>query len=404
MRVLYIAPGAPITPDYSGASIRYYQNFMALTRLYGAVDVFRVCEQSQAAKTDEFERQSSVARQVHDLARSWQDYMLPPNPRQSRLEHLWQSAIDPVRYEFKFTPDVCLAIARQIKQYDPEFIWVERAELAAALINHTPDIPWILSQHDIGSYIWRIRFGSHTLAQRWNQFSYRRAEARVFQAAPLIVTGSSSDAQRSNKLGAKHVEVIPVAYDFILPEPAIRTSSVTPVYISHVGSLETTANRVGLDAYLRTVHPQIREAGAILQIIGDDSRLKEPLQSLLRGANAQLKGFVPDLTQVLHPFNIAIIPYEFDSGYRTKLPLLFNHAQVVVTTRAAVNGMWIDGLETVCVALDRLEEFPEALLRLIGDSAERERLGRAAYAFYKAHFTLDAVMERYRTAVNRLFP
>ncbi len=402
MRVLYIAPGEPITPDYSGASSRYYQNFAALTRLYGALDVIRLCDPRKSARTSEFEQQSSVAQQVHHQANSWRDVALPPERKESRLARMWQSTVDPVGYEFKFTPQICSALAAQIKQHDPTLIWVERTELAAALINLDLSIPWILSQHDIRSYIQRIRSGSDTLLKRWNQFACQRAETLIFRAAPLIITGASGDAKRSDALGAKRVEVIPMAYDSTLPAPAPQTAADTPVTISHLGSLETTANRVGLEAYLRVVQPQIRSADAVLQIIGDDSRLREPIQSLLSAAKADLKGFVPDLSDVLHPFNIAILPYEIDSGYRTKLPVLFNHAQAVVTTRAAVSGMWLDGLDQVCVVVERLEDFPQVLTRLMANPAERERLGRAAHAFCEQHFTLDAVIEQYRSVIDSL--
>jgi glycosyltransferase involved in cell wall biosynthesis len=175
-----------------------------------------------------------------------------------------------------------------------------------------------------------------------------------------------------------------------------------------VGSLETTANRVGLEAYLRKVHSHVmmacREKGLEPQlwIIGDASRVKEPLAGLLHRSNAVLKGFMPDLSSVLRAFDLTILPYEHDSGYRTKLPLLFSYAQVVVSTRAAVAGTRLEGLQEVCVLLDRLEEFPDAIARLAADSAERERLGRAARAFFERHFTHEVVRDQYRIVIESI--
>ena len=274
-------------------------------------------------------------------------------------------------------------------------------ELAATLLDIAPAVHWIFSQTDVRSHIQRIRTGNTSLLMRWADLTCIRAEKQIFRTMPLIVTGSYSDGKRSKALGAQRIEVIPMAYDTVLPAPAADAPVDQDVYIAHLGGLETTANRIGLEAYLRKVHPSVREAAA-LWIIGDDSKLKEPLKTLLYEANADLKGFVPDLGEVLRPFNIAILPYEHDSGYRTKLPVLFNYAQVVVTTEAAVAGMWIDGLDHVCVVLDSLEDFPAALLRLIDQPDERERLGRAAHAFFADHFTLDAVLDRYRAIMRSL--
>ncbi|MEO8392405.1 MAG: glycosyltransferase [Chloroflexota bacterium] len=400
-RILYVVRGEPISPDYSGASSRYDQNFAALTRLYGALDVLRLDEAAAFDRTYAFEQQSETAQRVRQQAASWQDVMLPVyTPAHSRAGRLWEALADPVTVEFRIKQETLAALRDQIERCKPDLIWVEGTRLAAPLTKiHTP-LPWILSQHDILSNVHLIRRGNDTLAKRWKLLLARRAEARVLSASPLIVTGSTSDMQRSQALGAPRVEVIAMAYESLLPAPVEPASA--PLYIAHLGSLETTANRAGLEAYLRKVQPELSRAGVSipLMIIGDASKLKDPLLSLLRDAHADLKGFVPDLGEVLRPFNLAILPYESDSGYRTKLPVLFNHAQVVVTTRAAVQGMWIDGLDQVCVVLDRLEDFPAAITRLLAAPDERERLGRAAHAFYAAHWTLDTVLDAYRRLID----
>jgi len=401
-RILFVAPAEPIAPDFSGASSRDYQNFAVLTQLYAPLDVLRLGEETAFSRTYTFERRSKSALQAKQQVARWQDVTISAPAALSRPIRWTRSLTDPASLEFKVTPQVLAVLRERIAASAPDLIWVEGTALAAALIKTRASDRWVLSQHDVRSNVMNIRRGSDTLSKRWRQFVSQRAEAQVLAATPLIVTGSSSDAERSKALGAKQVELIHMAYDALLPAPSGKPESLA--YIAHLGSLETTANRIGLEAYLRKVQPELSRAGAAvpLWIIGDHSRLKEPLQSLLREAQADLKGFVPDLGQVLRPFNIAILPYEQDSGYRTKLPVLFDHAQVVVTTRAAVQGMWIDGLDRVCVVLDRLEDFPAAILRLIDQPDERERLGRAAHEFYAAHWTLDAVIEQYRRLVDRM--
>ena len=293
-------------------------------------------------------------------------------------------------------------MAAQIERLRPDVIWVERTELAAVVMKATKSDRWILSQHDIRSHVLRIRRQQMSVVQRWWLSVSQRAETQVLRAAPVIVTASSTDASRSVKMGAKNIRLITMAYDQIMPEPNVPAEQ--DVYIAHLGSLETTANRVGLEAYLQKVHPLIRSTlqkySVPLLVIGDASRLKEPLKSMLEEADADLKGFISDLSTVLRPFNIVILPYEHDSGYRTKLPLLFNYAQVVVATRAAISGMQVEGLDQVCVIVEKLENFPAVLLRLIADPAERQRLGQAAYQFFEAHYTFDSTLEQYRAVVD----
>ena len=177
------------------------------------------------------------------------------------------------------------------------------------------------------------------------------------------------------------------------PAPGLR--------IVHLGGVETTANRVGLEAYFRRVHERVfaacRTVGVTpeLRLLGDMSTAKPPLRAMIDASRAVLTGHVTDFDAALRPFDVTIIPYEHDTGFRSKLPLLMSHGQVVVATRASVAGSWVDGLDRVCRIVDRLDEFPETLASLAADIIERERLGRAAAEFYDQHFTHERVAPGY---------
>lgn len=173
--------------------------------------------------------------------------------------------------------------------------------------------------------------------------------------------------------------------------------------IVHLGSTETTANRIGLQAYFQEAHEQVvtlcREQKIELQLwlLGDTSRAKEPLAGQIRRSGAKLTGHVTNFDATLRPFDVTIIPYEHDTGFRSKMPLLFRYGQVLVSTRAALAGSWVEGLEKACVVVDSIADFPQAIANLAADPAERERLGRAANAFFNQHFSHAHVQNHYAT-------
>ena len=315
--------------------------------------------------------------------------------------------LDPVGLEFPTAAGISVLVREAVRRVQPDLIWSEHVEPAAGVAGLALQVPWVYSHHDWLYRLRRIRHGAPRLRDRWWLIVCRRAERTVIQAASWVVTGSFSDARRIEHVREGGVRVIPVAYAATAPF-SLDKEAFTDVRIVHLGSLETTANRIGLEHYLRTTHAsvmaQCRNQGIepSLWIVGDASRMKEPLRRALREARTMLTGFVSDLTTVLRPFDISILPYEHDSGYRTKLPLLFKYAQVVVTTRSAIQGSLMPGLDEVCLVCDRLDDFPAAITSVAANPERREQLGKAAYTFFKRHFTHEAVGRQYRGLIDQV--
>jgi glycosyltransferase involved in cell wall biosynthesis len=293
-----------------------------------------------------------------------------------------------------------------LSEVQPDLVWAEGIELAAALavLNAAKWMPeWVYSQTDIQFRVRQIRARSNqplTLYERAMIAITRRAEIEVFKAAPHIITGSTTDAARIREMANRKdgVRVIGMSYA-ATPIELKSPHAVTPI-VTHLGSLETTANRAGLEAYLRKAHPFLPNVP--LWVIGEAGSVKPPLKDLLNDPRVEFKGYQPNLGAVLRPYDIAILPYEHDTGYRTKLPLLMGYGQVVVTTRAAIAGTQIEGIEQACMVVDRVEEFVGAIQRLCEDTGERMRLGDAARVFFEKHFTHEAVSGAYAALLKEI--
>lgn len=406
-RVLFIIPAAPVTSDYSGAAARHTQNLAGLEAVADEVHVVRVHMNGALALIREREMASPSAQALISGASSWRELQCEPRLNGGvKLATLARTLVDPVGFEYPDAEDTGALLKRVTDEVQPDLVWVEGTELGAAVARSTGK-PWVLSHHDLAYRVRAVRHRATNLRDRWFLRVCRRAEERVTRAAACIVTGSRTEAERLKVAGCRRVEIVPVAYDRDASDARTLETS-RALRIVHLGSLETTANRLGLESYLRKSHAAVvalcRQQGIEPQlcIIGDASKLKEPLAGLLKRSRAVLMGFASELSQALKPFDVAILPYENDTGYRTKLPLLLKHAQVVVTTRAAVAGSVVDGLERACVILDRLEEFPAAIARLAAEPSTREILGRTAQALFEERFTSDAVRIEYVRLIDSL--
>jgi len=403
-RLVFVYPDAPLTANYSGAASRYAQNFHALRQLCSEIHVLRV-HSDEALPIRHSEEVTDEAQSAQKSATSWQEIdCVLSGHKQGRWQRLITSLIDPLHSEFPAASVLAQQLRQKLEAQSPDILWIEDALPAAASSLLCPAVGWTYSHLDILHRVRRIRAAHLSYSARWSLKMCRRAEISVARAAPQIVTGSATDGERLRVMGCKRVAVLGMAYDKGMPSSE-TSCPAEDVRIVHIGSLETTANRVGLTAYLQKAHRAVvtacRQKGKYPQlwVIGDATRIKEPLAHLLQEANAIVCGFVPDLSQVLRPFDISILPYEHDTGYRTKLPLLLKHEQVVVATRASIISSLTDGLENACLLHDHLEGFAATIANLAIQPDERKAIGRKARMFFEQKCTMEAIRPQYERLI-----
>jgi len=408
---LFIFADTPLASNHSGAASRYHQNFTALAELCEEVDVLRLHTQDGYPSVLDFEKDSLEHQTAQQKARLWLDLEIDSSaPSRSYSQVFTECLFTPLKFIYPHLVENANKIREKVEVIAPDFLWVEHSEPAALVSSLNLNIPWIFSHIDILPRIRQVRYPIKNLRDRFFLTAYDRAEVQIDHAPTAVITASTTEADwlrqvRSN--GQKgSVHYIPMAY---LGDPVLPVGSSSPdVRIIHLGSLETTANRAGLTSYLEKVHHRVigslQETGLSceLWILGDSSRVKSPLRELLERSKAILAGYVPDLEAVLRPYDIAILPYEFDTGFRTKLPLFFKFYQVVVATRQGVAGTNLDGLENVCILTDTVDEFPKVISELVQDEEKRRELAQKAADFYQSNFRFDSVLPRYQQVLESL--
>jgi glycosyltransferase involved in cell wall biosynthesis len=296
----------------------------------------------------------------------------------------------------------------------PEFSWVEWGLCGAVMARSRPRQPWVYAHHDWAHRLAGVRAKisgrAPPLSDRLCEYNMQKTEHWIARQATAVVSGSATEAREMEMIGCSNCYVIPTAYE-AAPPPGFSARPLLPLRIVHLGALSTTANYAGLQSYLTKVHPMVQEEFAKnklqppeLSIIGDTSRAKPKLLDQLRAAGATIHGHVTDLSTVLRPFDVAIIPYEQNTGTRTKLSLLFNHAQMVLATAQSVAGSKEIQPGENCLVVSDLSEFPRALLEVARNGSYREALGRAARALFEERFTYAAQQPLFAQVLQSLNP
>lgn len=381
---------------------------MALNRLASEVHVLRLLEHTWHEKVVRYEEEEddSLQHALRPQATTWQDLCYHrPKAFHGRTDLVWQTLSGPLTLSFPEVPELSRQLREKLESIKPDFVWAEWALSGAVAAASRLRVPWIYAHHDWGYRLAALRRAAAPNTSCWSdqllQWSLRQAEIQIVRKSTAVVTGSQTEAREIRAVGGNNVSVIPTLYRSVA---VVGHETPTQPRIVHLGGLGTTSNHLGLKAYLERVHPQLTgpsQNALALWIIGDTTRGKPELLRQLKDIGARVTGHVRDLGTVLRPFDLAIIPYEHNTGTRTKLSLLFNYAQVVLATNASVAGSpeLVNGRN--CVLLDSLDQFPNAIISLLSDPARRARLGQAAKATFERCFTLDAQLPAFERVLSQ---
>ena len=234
----------------------------------------------------------------------------------------------------------------------------------------------------------------------------RRAERRLHARTPHLLFASERD--RAAVLGATGGgEVLPNGVD--LEHWSRRTPPSRAARVAFTGVMRFRPNE---DAALRLVDrilPLIRAAVPDVELVLAGRDPRPALVTAARGRpGVVLTGARPDLRPDVESAAVFCAPLRFASGIQNKLLEAMALEVPVVTTPVAAAGLRINGeVPPVLVARDDAE-LAAAVVRLLRDPSERERLGTAGRRYVERHFSwerstaaLEATLERATTGSRR---
>jgi glycosyltransferase involved in cell wall biosynthesis len=165
-----------------------------------------------------------------------------------------------------------------------------------------------------------------------------------------------------------------------------------------VGGFRHAPNVDGGLWFAQEVFPLVRAQlpDVVFHCIGSDPT--PAVQALAKQDGILVHGHVPDLAPAMDGMRIAVAPLRFGAGVKGKINLSMAHAQPVVATSCAVEGMHLQDGVDVLVA-DEAESFADAVVRLYRDQSLWELLSHHGKENVELHFSMEAARE----VVRRIF-
>jgi hypothetical protein len=405
-KCLFVMEDWPITPIATGGASALIYSHLELVAHSAERVVLVILANPQnslgfeAYKQSQPELWKSVSRwcdEVHVLDFS------PTTNRMSAPDRLLRSFFEPAWYsygELISSPDE-QRLKELIEDIAPDWIWAEHLIPATLVHQIVHDRPVIYSHHDWRWKIKSLRTAPKSPKQRLNYWFSKKHETKLVQQATGCVSGSASELEEMSNLGVQKLGYFPATYDPI--DPAFETVVEKPPRIIHLGSMQATANQLGLQRFLQVCWPILSRSinpAPELWVIGNLDGAIPELLGALQQKNIVCTGIVPDLKTVLRPFDIHIVPWEYDTGTRTRIPLVLNHAQVLVSTRAAASCFSHLQHDHDCVLAKDLYEMIDAIRVLYSDTEKRMRLALTGQETFLRFFTRAAQQTHFNSFIH----
>lgn len=240
--------------------------------------------------------------------------------------------------------------------------------------------------------------GQARLLNRIDLEVIRRAERRIATGWDGVSVCTDADsATLRQAFPSASVFKIPnvVDRDWLAPRPADGTFRLL-----FVGNLRFEPNAMGLAAFMAEAWPLVRAAvpHARLSIVGINPSDETRRYAMLDGV--ELHANVPLVQPHYAACDAVIAPILFGSGTRIKILEAMAYGRPVISTSIGAEGLGLqDGRELLLA--DGMTGFADAVVRLAGNPALRERLAGNARRAQQAGFGPDAMTGALRLALGR---
>lgn len=416
MRCVFFIEDYPITPDSAGgAPALSYSHLELLAHAGAEIHLVTLTNPRRQLGFREYVvRQPEVWARVEGWCASHRTIRIEHEETRSEpLRNFARALRDPVRYVCPEAQEAVVADFKQtVAQLRPDFIWAEHRVPAMLAERAATGVPIVYSHHD---WEWALRQLRHeakketlgrgqNLRARFGVWQTKRAEHATVRGVAACVSGSVTEAAEFRELGARRAAYFPTTY-----EPADlgggRRDAAGRLRIIHLGGMQGSRNQLSVSRFLKhSWFPSCDRhvASPELWMVGSMKSAPDELMDELRRARAVCTGFVRDLGEALRPGDIHVVPWELATGTRTRIPVALNHAQALVSTRAAASCLpeLRDGEN--CVLVEDLGEMGRAIAALLDDPARRQRIARAGRETFLRHFTREALQPRFQQFVEEL--
>ena len=384
-KVLFIANAEKISPNANGGAAVLFSHIQLLHALSYEIVLLSV------EWTDAYKFKKEDYKEVEPFVSDVISYRVDQGKRKRGFNWVYHAIFKPTEFEYFFVNQNNIDyLHNTVKEKSIDLVWCEW-RWSTILAMKTPlNIPKIYAHHD-WEYKLSLLRGKPTLNKRFHTFQKKRVEMRMVKNMTACVSGSKTEAKEIKRISKKKVLYLPTTYSNVTP----RLQSKEQPSIVHLGGMGTTANRLGLERFLDVCWTGIKSSvpNVELIVVGSLKRAQTSLQKKLEDNQIKTVGFVENLDEVLTPEDIHIIPWEYNTGTRTRVPVALNYQQTLVATKESAR-CYPEITNDNAILCDNLEQMKEAIIHLYSNREKLHLLATKGKQTFLDNFTLESQLNQ----------
>ena len=292
------------------------------------------------------------------------------------------------------------AVARALDNLQPDLLFIEFAQTAVFLLGLRRPFT-SFRPHDINWYLLDQQAAQSSGVRRGLTLAasalFRWFEPWLCRRFDQVVAISEGDRQLlAPRCGDQAVLLLPLA-----PAPATETE-VSPAVppgpnLLFVGAMYRSFNIQAVQWFLEGVWPQVvsRIRNARFYIVGYNP--PSEIRACHDGESVFVTGFVDDLAPWYRAASVFVSPLLVAGGLLQKILDALAMKVPVVATSVSNHGVGATPGEHLLVA-DDPSDFADAVVHIMENQSERERLSQAGYRFVHQQYDLERAVARWEQA------
>lgn len=272
--------------------------------------------------------------------------------------------------------------------------------------------PAILFTHNVEAEIWRrhAENAGNPIARALLRRQHRRMlcfEREALSRFDLVLAVSDADRRTFARLypdamrAPAHVVETGVDTAYFSPAEAGHGDGSRTAHLVFTGSMDWLPNEDGVLYFAREILPRIRAEvpTATLSIIGRSPT--SAVRTLAGQPGVEVTGRVEDVRPHVAAGTVYVVPLRIGGGTRLKIFEAMSMGKAVVSTTVGAEGLPVTPGSDIVIA-DDPGDFAMAVLRLIRNTSERQRLESAARRLVVERYDWSAVAQGFEDALARV--
>lgn len=400
MNILFLVNNTRISPNANGGASVYFSHLELLAKLGYKVHVLLVDFQDGKQAKISSNVNDEYIQEIKGFYSEINHFQVAQIPPKGIINRIKTAISQPEKFEYFFVnSDNEKLLKIYISTNNINLVWAEW-RWTAILANYSKlSIPVIYAHHDWEFKLRKLK-SSLSLMQNFHLKQKKRVELDLVKNVDGCVSASFTETKEIEVYGNENAVYIPLTYKEV---KVTKNDSETPSIV-HLGGMGTTANRIGLERFLEVCWEDLKKEIPTIQlkVIGSLKYASDSLKKRLEDPKIHCLGFVENLEPELKAHDIHIIPWEYNTGTRTRIPLVFNHAQVLVCTKAAASCYPELTHNQNCILSDDLQQMTTQLIDLFSNEEKRIFIGDNARKTFLNHFTADKQMAKLKAFLERI--